>query len=444
MDDTASPRRKHPSIRNQFLTQLIFASAVLLILFSTMLYAYIKQSIYSEFSQQLVKQARYLVQTFPDYEEGEKIDAKNLRNALQITARVVPAPHHFYSSLEWREREINGRYYIDLIYPYNFKAQTYLLISKEITNIKRMLSKIFRSIIVINLISLVLIVLYAFGLSAMLLMPITRLTKKLSTLNENFLSPIATEALPEEFVPLGDSINRLINRIQTFVKYQKELFIGAAHELKTPLNVMKLKNDVTLIKPREPEKYIEALKLANKTIVEMNQMISSILEIGRQEGAQFELPQTVDLIDFIRKKGEDFRLLAEAEGKRLQIDLQPEQLIGCIQTTLLNQILQNFLQNAIKFTPEGGTIRLRVRQEEERIRLEVIDEGPGIDESIDLFAPFKRVGNAPGAGLGLFLARSAADAMGASIALKNRTDGKQGTVATLLFAPSPQCELPLP
>jgi len=407
-----------------------------------MLYAYIKQSIYDELSQQLIKQAKYIVQIFPDYKEGEKIDAKNLKNALQITAKVILPPHQFYSSIEWRERKSNGRFYIDLIYPYNFKSQTYLLISKDITNVKSMLKKILRSIIIINLISLILIALYAFGLSAMLIVPITRLTKKLSSLNENFLTTIDIKTLPEEFVPLGESINRLINRIQTFVKYQKELFIGAAHELKTPLNVMKLKNDVTLIKKREPEKYIEALELSNKTILEMNQMISSILEIGRQEGAHFELPQTVDIIDFIRKKGEDFSLLAKSENKNLILDIKPKRLVGFIQTTLLNQIIQNFLQNAIKFTPKGKNIILKTRQiDEKRLKIEVIDEGPGIDESIDLFAPFKRVGNAPGAGLGLFLAKSAADAMGAQISIKNRKDGIKGAVATLILKTAPQCEL---
>ncbi len=431
------------SIRNQFLTQLIIASSILLIIFSTMLYTYIKQSLFDELSQELVNQARYIVRTFPNYEEGEKIDAKNLKNALLISAEVIGAPHHFYSSIEWRERKENGRYYLELIYPYNFKAQTYLRITKDITGMAKMLKKILRSIIVINLISLILIVLYAFGLSAMLLVPITRMSKKLSTLNENFLTTINLRELPEEFVPLGESINRLINRIQTFVKYQKELFIGAAHELKTPLNVMKLKNDVTLIKRREPEKYIEALELSNKTILELNRMIGSILEIGRLEGAHFELPQQVDIIDFIRKKGEDFTLLAKEEKRNLVLDLQPDSLTGLIQTTLLNQILQNFLQNAIKFTPEGKTILLKTRLlEENRIKLEVIDEGPGIDESIDLFAPFKRVGNAPGAGLGLFLAKSAADAMGAQISLKNRTDGRSGTIATLIFATTPRCELP--
>jgi two-component system OmpR family sensor kinase len=114
-----------------------------------------------------------------------------------------------------------------------------------------------------------------------------------------------------------------------------------------------------------------------------------------------------------------------------------------VQTTLLNQVLQNFLQNAIKFTPKGKRILLKTRQlDEHRIKIEVIDEGPGIDENVDLFAPFKRQGDAPGAGLGLFLAKSAADAMGAEISLKNRTDGTRGTIATLILATTPRCELP--
>ena len=62
----------------------------------------------------------------------------------------------------------------------------------------------------------------------------------------------------------------------------------------------------------------------------------------------------------------------------------------------------------------------------------MIDEGIGIDESKDLFAPFKRYGNQTGAGLGLFLAKSAADAIGAKITLKNRTD-RQGTIASLVI-----------
>ena len=112
--------------------------------------------------------------------------------------------------------------------------------------------------------------------------------QRLSNMNEHLIRPIRVEELPEEFEPLGETLNRLISRIQNFVKYQKELFIGAAHELKTPLAVMKLKNQVTLIKKRTPEEYIEAIKTTTNAVNEMDKIVSNILNIGRQEGAQLD------------------------------------------------------------------------------------------------------------------------------------------------------------
>ena len=72
----------------------------------------------------------------------------------------------------------------------------------------------------------------------------------------------------------------------------------------------------------------------------------------------------------------------------------------------------------------------------------MIDEGCGIDEGVDLFAPFKRQGNKSGVGLGLFLAKSAADALGAKIALRNRDDGIDGTVASLQLNSRLSCIIP--
>jgi two-component system OmpR family sensor kinase len=108
-----------------------------------------------------------------------------------------------------------------------------------------------------------------------------------------------------------------------------------------------------------------------------------------------------------------------------------------IQPTLLNQIIQNFVQNAIKFTPIDKSIAIVLERINDRAVITVTDEGIGIDESIDLFAPFKRVGEESGAGLGLFLAKNAADALGATITLKNRTDGKSGTVAKIELLNNP-------
>ena len=308
----------------------------------------------------------------------------------------------------------------------------YLVLEKDTTLQSQIVEEIFIDIIIVNVTAILLVLFYALFLSRMLLIPIKILSHKLTNLDEKFLKEIDIKSLPDEFLPLGNSINRLIARIQTFVLYQKELFVGVAHELKTPLAVMKTKNEVTLLKPRDSEKYIEALKSNNEAINGMNAMIGSVLEIGRQEGAQFEEPVNTDVIAFLKKLGKNYEVLAKGEEKNLALDLKPEILNLNIQTSLLTHIVQNFVQNAIKFSPKNSTITISSRLEKSKFIIEVADEGIGIDESKDLFAPFKRYGNKGGAGLGLFLAKGAAQALGAEISIKNR-EGANGAVASLVL-----------
>ena len=309
---------------------------------------------------------------------------------------------------------------------------SYLVLEKETTLQSQIVEEIFIDIIIVNVTAILLVLFYALFLSRMLLIPIKILSHKLTNLDEKFLKEIDIKSLPDEFLPLGNSINRLIARIQTFVLYQKELFVGVAHELKTPLAVMKTKNEVTLLKPRESEKYIEALKSNNEAINGMNAMIGSVLEIGRQEGAQFEEPVNTDVIAFLKKLGKNYEVLAKGEEKNLALDLKPEIFNLNIQTSLLTHIVQNFVQNAIKFSPKNSTITISSRLEKSKFIIEVADEGMGIDESKDLFAPFKRYGNKGGAGLGLFLAKGAAQALGAEISIKNR-ENANGAVASLVL-----------
>ena len=309
---------------------------------------------------------------------------------------------------------------------------SYLVLEKDTTLQSQIVEEIFIDIIIVNVTAILLVLFYALFLSRMLLIPIKILSHKLTNLDEKFLKEIDIKSLPDEFLPLGNSINRLIARIQTFVLYQKELFVGVAHELKTPLAVMKTKNEVTLLKPRESEKYIEALKSNNEAINGMNAMIGSVLEIGRQEGAQFEEPVNTDVIAFLKKLGKNYEVLAKGEEKNLTLDLKPEIFNLNIQTSLLTHIVQNFVQNAIKFSPKNSTITISSRLEKSKFIIEVADEGVGIDESKDLFAPFKRYGNKGGAGLGLFLAKGAAQALGAEISIKNR-ENANGAVASLVL-----------
>ena len=426
------------SIRRRFLFQLIVASAALVILFSSFLFLFIKQSIYDEKQAELIGYAEN-ISSYKSLLSAQQNNTENLigLNVELITLSANEEHLDFYETVH-KDKTTT----LTLIYPFDFEHSSYLKVSRDITPTKRLLTKILNSIFLINAVGFVVIILYAIAFSKMLIAPISALSRRLANMNEHLIRPIKVEQLPDEFEPLGETLNRLIARIQNFVKYQKELFIGAAHELKTPLAVIKLKNQVTLIKKRTPEEYIEAIRITNQSVDEMNKIVSDILNIGRQEGAQLEIPIQTDIIQILKKWEGDFKLLANSENKTLITQFEPDAFSAVLQVTLLNQILQNFLQNALKFTPEGKTIRFQSHLNGVGIVIEVIDEGCGIDESVDLFAPFKRQGNKSGVGLGLFLAKSAAEAIGATLTLTNRDDGIDGTVARLVLPSKLCCVLP--
>ncbi|MDR1460377.1 MAG: HAMP domain-containing histidine kinase [Campylobacteraceae bacterium] len=408
---------------------------MLIVIFSIILYSYIKVSIHHSLTDSLEKEAANIIK-----KHGiEVIERQNgvtfqSQSGHRGTMELV-VEKDIDKDLKFETKYEDGKDFLSILYSYDKNSSTFLKLTYDITHTNIVLKEILFSIMVINCSAIFLVIFHAFFLSRMLLVPIKTLNYKLSDMNENFLNPIDITSLPEEFSPLGEGINKLISRIQTFIKYQRELFIGIAHELKTPLAVMKTKNEVTLLKKENFDAYVEAIKKSNDKIDEMNKMISSVLEIGRQEGAQFEESVKIDLIKFLNDKAEDFKVFAASTGenKKIITKLSPKSYKATIQPTLLIHILQNFVQNALKFTKENGSVTIISRSSKDGFYVEVIDEGDGVDESKDFFAPFRRFGNKSGAGLGLFLAKGAAEAIGALISLKNRTDGCNGAIATLFI-----------
>ncbi len=425
------------SIYKQFSQKLIFATSFFVIVLSLIFYGFTKATIYEEISEELLKDAKLIV----TLAQNKTNDHDNLRVLVNDDTTIEVVTISVVPKLNYKKYKIDNNHFMELIYPMSLENNQYLKLTRNINSSHKMLNKIFSNLLFLGTGGLILIIIYAFAMSKTLLFPILRITNKLSNMNENSLTQIDTKKMPQEFIPLANSINTLTTRIENHVKYQKELFIGAAHELKTPLAVMKLKSQVTLRKKREPEKYEEVLKVHLEEIDGMNHMITSILDMGRQEGAQFEKPVELDIVNYLKTKAESFKLLACEKNINLEFHTEIDSFTTIIQQTLLTQIIQNFVQNAIKFTPNNKEILIRTTPYEQSIKIEVIDEGIGCDEAIDLFAPFKRIGNEKGAGLGLFLAKSAAEALGGTISLKNRTDGISGTIATLQLQSNPTCTI---
>ncbi|MEA3384348.1 MAG: HAMP domain-containing sensor histidine kinase [Campylobacterota bacterium] len=425
------------SIYREFSQKLIFATSLFIIVLSFIFYGFTKATIYEEISETLLKDAQLLVTA----KQSSISKKEHLKVLVSDDTTIEIINTNKIDKITFRKFTSEDNHYMELIYPIDKLNNEYLKITKNINTSHKMLNRIFGNLLILGIGGLIMIIIYALAMSRSLLMPIIRITRKLSNMNENSLTQIDTARLPNEFEPLANSINSLTTKIESYVKYQKELFIGAAHELKTPLAVMKLKSQVTLSRQRDTQKYEEVLKLHIDEIDGMNNMISSILDMGRQEGAQFEKPIELDIINYLKEKTESFSLLCIEKNITLKFNTDLESFKTIIQPTLLTQIIQNFVQNAIKFTPNDKSVIIKTIPNTSSITIEVIDEGIGCDEDVDLFAPFKRVGNEKGAGLGLFLAKSAADTLGATISLKNRTDGVSGTIATLKLQSNPTCNI---
>lgn len=414
------------SIYRQFYNKLIIATSLFIITLSFIFYEYARNTVYDNIQDNMLSQAKQI--------EKNYISPDKFTPVITQFQTIDLVNNSELKSLKFLNYKEDNKYYIKLLYPLNLENKDFLQITKNISLERELLySVIFKNLFILAIPGFILMLIYSVIVSKSLLKPIMQINKKLANMDEHSLSQIDTKDLPIEFHSLANSINSLTNRIETYVKFKKELFIGAAHELKTPLAVMKLKNEVTLKKKREIAQYEEALSLTVKQIDEMNKMISSILDIGRTEGAQFEQTTDLDLVEYIRKKINDYRMLSARKNIIITFFSNVNHLHTSIQVTLFNQILQNFVQNAIKFTPNEKSIAIRLRKTKDEIIITVTDEGIGIDEKVDLFAPFKRIGNESGVGLGLFLAKNAADALRAKVTLRNREDGKTGCVAKLVL-----------
>ena len=396
---------------------------MLILIFSVMLYRYIKITIF----ESSIKSTVAVTNQLASKENLENANIwelfPNLKNEYEITIKQENITKTKIENLQ-----NNDKYLLVITTPYNKNSA--LVVKKDITIYNEIVKQILINIIIVNAIMIFLILFYALFLSRIILLPIKTLSLKISKLNENELDLVKNDEIETEFMPLAETINQLINRLKNYVLYQKELFIGAAHELKTPLAVMKAKNEVTLIKNRDNEKYKEALRINIEEINNMNKMITSILEIGRQESAQFENSEQRDIITYLGEICLNFKSIAKNENKDIRAFLTPNELFVWIQPTLFLHIIQNFIQNAIKFAKDGSIVEIKSQILDNNFIIEIFNEGENIDENINYFAPFKRFGGKQGAGLGLFLAKNAAMAMGAQIELKNKIDGeKNGVVA---------------
>ncbi len=235
-----------------------------------------------------------------------------------------------------------------------------------------------------------------------------------------------------ELAPLTGAMDRMLATLERAFTSQREFIANAAHELKTPIAVLKSTLQLALQRPRTAGEYERELQNAVEDVARLEALTHSMLRLARAEQLQSrqrpDLP-VVDLAASCEGSAERWRPLAET--KSVHIDVQSSgapQVKG--DPDDLEAIWNNLLDNAIRYSPTGGLIRLSISRDNGHALIEVQDQGPGIREQDlqDIFGRFQRSDSSRsretgGYGLGLAIAKAMVEAYGGCIAAETRNGG---------------------
>jgi signal transduction histidine kinase len=248
---------------------------------------------------------------------------------------------------------------------------------------------------------------------------------------------IALRGSGDDFDQLADGLNRMLARIESLMAGVRQVSDNIAHDLRTPLT--RLRSKLEMLRA-ELETTLGAGHPANaaveETIADAEVILSTfnaLLRIARIEsGSQRAGFAEVDLAPLAQDVAELYEPVAAEKGQTLRVEV-PESARVIGDRDLLFQALGNLADNAVKYTPEGGDVLLRIRPLRETIAVEVADSGPGIPAELreEVFRRFFRADHSrstPGSGLGLSLVQAVIQLHGATIDLADNGPGLRVTV----------------
>jgi two-component system OmpR family sensor kinase len=263
------------------------------------------------------------------------------------------------------------------------------------------------------------------------LRPMVRLAGDLDGRRADDMTPLPTVQMPSELHPFIVSINRLLQRMRLLMDQQRRFVADAAHELRTPITALSLQaeNLESIDLPADARGRVTALR---QGIGRTRHLLEQLLALARQDAGRTDATTMplAKLDDVAKEVVAD--LLTEAANRGVDlgfVDIEP--VVVRSEAVMLAAMVRNLLDNALRFTPQGGRIDAGVYRDGDAAILQIEDTGPGVspDEIDRIFEPFFR-GQRPegeGVGLGLSIVKRIADRLGGSIEVVNATEsGRTG------------------
>jgi two-component system OmpR family sensor kinase len=247
----------------------------------------------------------------------------------------------------------------------------------------------------------------------------------------------------DEIARLVETLNEMLDRIEQLFEAQHRFTADASHELRSPLSRLRAELEVTLRRPRERLEYEEALRSCLAEVERLSRLAEELLTLARLEaGEPHEAPlEPVRLAPILDEAVA--RLESEAHRRDVKVLMDPPADLSVkVAPAAATLVMTNVLDNAVKFSPPGGWVRIQVTSEGRAAVVAVSDSGPGVpeEEMPRLFERFYRGSAArsteiPGAGLGLAICRLVVDAQGGGISVASAPGGGATVRVRLPLAP---------
>jgi signal transduction histidine kinase len=243
----------------------------------------------------------------------------------------------------------------------------------------------------------------------------------------------------DELSRLAATLNAMIARLENSFIALRRFTADASHELKTPLTVLRAGVERAITTPNLPQDTLATLEETLQEIKRMTELVEALLTLARaDEGIAPLHREPVDLREIVEEARETGELLAEEAGVRMEVATPVEPVVVSVDATRIRQLILNLLTNAVKYTPAGGSVRLRLGPANGKLTVSVADTGIGIapGDLPHIFDRFwradsarTRTGERPGAGLGLAICKWIAEAHGGRIDVVSRPG--RGTTFTV-------------
>jgi signal transduction histidine kinase len=240
--------------------------------------------------------------------------------------------------------------------------------------------------------------------------PVLRLQEAMREFGSGVKSRRAPETGPEELRAIARQFNAMADAISRQHENQSSFLAGVAHDLRNPLNALKLSAAVLGDDASDKSKVSAMSSLVRRQVDHLDRMVGDLLDASRIEAGRLELRMGAhDARTLARDVYDLFR--ASSTLHQLQLVEPDDRIEVYCDAIRIEQVLINLVVNGLKYSPEGGAVRIAVSREENRVIFQVSDQGLGIpeDELPYIFEPFRRTrfssGGVPGTGLGLSVAR---------------------------------------